>query len=183
MWTSESQRLKDDIEVLTRFDYIENVEWVRLGGDDLVPKPKEGEVVVFRSFLKDGLRFRLHKALVAVLKRFNIYLHQLTPNAIVCLGVFIWALRCQGVESDVEALYEAFCHIHELHFQTNATSGLQNNFGCYNFAYQSGVLSLALAYQSKWSNEWFYMKNDLKECPDIKEIIQTPFRICFGYKK
>jgi hypothetical protein len=34
------------IEVLTRFDYIDNVEWVRLGGNDLVPKPKEDEVVV-----------------------------------------------------------------------------------------------------------------------------------------
>jgi hypothetical protein len=23
------------------FDYIDNVEWVRLAGDDLVPRPKE----------------------------------------------------------------------------------------------------------------------------------------------
>jgi hypothetical protein len=148
-----------------------------------VLESKQDEVVVFRIFLKDGLRFRLHKALVDVLKRFNICLHQLTPNVIVRLGVFIWALRSQGVESDVEALYEAFCQIHELHFQANATSDLQNNFGCYNFAYRSGALSLALAYQSKWSNEWFYMKNDLKERPDIKEIIQTPIHTCFGYKK
>jgi hypothetical protein len=36
------------IEVLTRFDYIDNVEWVRLGGDDLVLKPKEDEDVIFR---------------------------------------------------------------------------------------------------------------------------------------
>jgi hypothetical protein len=28
-----------------------------------------------------------------VLKNFKIYLHQLTPNAIVRLSVFIWALR------------------------------------------------------------------------------------------
>jgi hypothetical protein len=31
-----------------------------------VPKPKEDEVVVFRSFLKAGLRFPLHKMVVAV---------------------------------------------------------------------------------------------------------------------
>jgi hypothetical protein len=30
-----------------------------------------------------------------VLKKFEIYMHQLTPNAIVRLGVFIWALRRQ----------------------------------------------------------------------------------------
>jgi hypothetical protein len=80
------------IEVLNRFGYIDNVDWVRLGGDDLVSKLKEDEVVVFRSFLKAELRFPLHKTVVAVLERFNIYLHQLTLNAIVCLGIFIWAM-------------------------------------------------------------------------------------------
>jgi hypothetical protein len=54
-----------------------------------VPKPKEDEVVVFPSFLKAGLRFPLHKTVVAVLKRFNIYLHEHTPNIIERLGIFI----------------------------------------------------------------------------------------------
>jgi hypothetical protein len=58
----------------------------------------------------------LHKKVVAVLKRFNIYLHQLTPNAIVRLAIFIWDVQSQGIEFDVEAFYEAFSHIHELHF-------------------------------------------------------------------
>jgi hypothetical protein len=34
------------IEVITQFGYIDNVDWVRLGGDDLVLKPKEDEVIV-----------------------------------------------------------------------------------------------------------------------------------------
>jgi hypothetical protein len=63
------------MEVLTRFDYIDNIEWVPLGGDDLVLKPKEDEVVIFRNFLKARLRFPLHKIIVVVLKRFNMYLH------------------------------------------------------------------------------------------------------------
>jgi hypothetical protein len=54
-----------------------------------VPKPKDDEVVVFQSFLRVGLRYPFHKAVVGVLKRFNIYLHQLTPNAIVHLEIFI----------------------------------------------------------------------------------------------
>jgi hypothetical protein len=78
-----------NIEVLNRFGYINNIDWARLGVDDLVPKPKEDKVVVFRSFLKAGLRFPLHKTVVAVLKIFNIYLHQVTPNAIVRLGIFL----------------------------------------------------------------------------------------------
>jgi hypothetical protein len=101
------------IEVLNRFGYI---DWVRLGGDDLVSSLRADEVVVFQCFLKAGLRFPLHKTVVAVLKRFNIYLHRLTPNAIVCLGIFIWVVRSQGIECDADAFYEAFSHIHELHF-------------------------------------------------------------------
>jgi Na+-translocating ferredoxin:NAD+ oxidoreductase RnfE subunit len=88
--------------------------WV--GVDELVLSPSEDEVAVFRCFLKAGVRFPLHKTVVAVLKRFNIYLHQLTPNAIVCLGIFIWVVRSQGIKLDAEAFCEAFSHIHELHF-------------------------------------------------------------------
>ena len=76
------------IELINRFGYIDNINWVQLGGDALVPKPKEDEVVGFLSFLKVALRSPLHKTIVAILKRFNIYLHQLTPNAIVRLGHF-----------------------------------------------------------------------------------------------
>ena len=41
-----------------------------------------------------------------VLKKFGIYLHQLTPNAIVRLSVYIWALRSQGVEPFAEGFAE-----------------------------------------------------------------------------
>jgi hypothetical protein len=73
-----------------------------------VSKPREDEVVAFRSFLKVGLTFPLHKTVVAILNGFNIYLHQLTPNAIVHLGIFIWAVWSQGVGLDVEAFCKAF---------------------------------------------------------------------------
>jgi hypothetical protein len=71
---------------------------------------------VFKSFFKAGLRFPLNGMIADVLKKFGIYLHQLTPNAIVRLSVYIWALRSQGVEPFVEG----FCQIHELHYQTKA---------------------------------------------------------------
>jgi hypothetical protein len=53
-------------------------------------------VVVFKSFFKAGLRFPLNGMIADVLKKFGIYLHQLTPNAIVRLSVYILALRSQG---------------------------------------------------------------------------------------
>jgi hypothetical protein len=51
-----------------------------------------------------------------VLKKFEIYLHQLTSNAIVRLNIYIWALRSQGKSANAEG----FCQIHKLHYQTKA---------------------------------------------------------------
>jgi hypothetical protein len=66
---------------------------VRFGGEETISKPENDEVVVFKSFFKSGLRFPLHGMIADVLENFEIYLHQLTPNAIVRLSVYIWALR------------------------------------------------------------------------------------------
>jgi hypothetical protein len=78
--------------------------------------------------MKDVLRFPLHKMLVEVLKTFEIYLHQITPEALIRVGVFIWAMRSQGLEPDARC----FCNIHEPSYQTKATGKEQyhNNFGC-----------------------------------------------------
>jgi hypothetical protein len=69
---------------------------VRFGGEEITPKPGKDEVVVFKSFFKAGLRFPLNRMIADILKKFGIYLHQLTPNAMVRLSVYIWALRSQG---------------------------------------------------------------------------------------
>jgi hypothetical protein len=58
--------------------YFHDVSVVRARGEDIVPLSKSDEVVVFRSFMKVGLRFPLHEMLVDVLKTFEIYLHQIT---------------------------------------------------------------------------------------------------------
>jgi hypothetical protein len=48
--------------------YFRDMSIVRVGGDNIVPAPKENEVVIYRSFLKAGLRFPLSKFVVEVLK-------------------------------------------------------------------------------------------------------------------
>jgi hypothetical protein len=53
----------------------------------------KNEVVDFRSFMKAGLRFPLHGFLVKVLKKYEIFLQQLTPDALIKVGIFIWAIR------------------------------------------------------------------------------------------
>jgi hypothetical protein len=52
--------------------------------------------------MKAGLRFPLSKILVEVLKTFEIFLHQITPESIIRMGIFVWAVRSQGLESSVK---------------------------------------------------------------------------------
>jgi hypothetical protein len=139
---------EDDLPKMLKLGYFSEAkkELVRFGGEETTPKPEKDEVVVFKSFFKAGLRFPLNKMIADVLNKFGIYLHQLTPNAIVRLSVYIWALRSQGVEP----FGVGFCQIHELHYQTKARGdGLHENFGCYNFAYRKNTKFLVISYRSK----------------------------------
>jgi hypothetical protein len=168
-----------DMIMMTKLVYFREADkgLIRFGGEEAIPKPKNDEVVVFKSFFKAGLRFPLHGMIGDVLENFEIYLHQLTPNAIVRLSVYIWALRSQGVEP----LAEAFCRVHELHYQTKAREdGLHENFGCYNFAYRKDMKTLVVSYRSKWptgwKSEWFYVKIDEKK----EKLVQSPLELTFG---
>jgi hypothetical protein len=68
--------------------YFRDISIVRAGRDSNAPVPEADKVVVYRSFMKAGLRFpSLNKLLVEVLKTFEIYLHQLTPKAIIKMRV------------------------------------------------------------------------------------------------
>jgi hypothetical protein len=83
-------------------------------GDMTVPVPKENEVVIYWSFFKAGLRFPLSSFVVEVLKIYQIFLHQITPEAIIRMGIFVWAVRSQGLEPSAKS----FCSMHELLYET-----------------------------------------------------------------
>jgi hypothetical protein len=173
---------KADMPMMIKLGYFGEAEkrLIHFGREETTPKPENDEVVVFRSFFKAGLRFPLHEIIGDVLEDFKIYLHQLTPNAIVRLSVFIWALQSQVVDP----LAEAFCRVHELHYQTKAREdGLHKNFGCYNFAYRKDMKTPVISYRTKWptcrKNELFYVKVDEKK----EKIVQSPLNLTFGLNR
>jgi hypothetical protein len=165
--------------------YFHDISIVRAGEESTVPLPKADEVVVFKSFMKARLCFPLHKLLVEVLKTFEIYLHQLTPKALIKVGVFIWAMRSQGLEPDAKC----FCNIHELCYQTKVIGKEHNhnNFECYSFVHRSDVRYPVPTFRKKlsgsWMKQWFYIKNDLSEREDVSGIIQLHIRSRFGIRR
>jgi hypothetical protein len=73
--------------------YFRDMSIVRAGRDNNVPAPEENEVVIYRSFFKAGLQFPLSRFVVEVLKIYQIFVHQITPEAIIRMGIFVWAVR------------------------------------------------------------------------------------------
>jgi hypothetical protein len=123
--------------------------------------------------------------LVEVLKTFEIFLHQITAEAIIRMGVFVWAVRSQGLEPNTKY----FCNMHELLYETKATGKEQyhNNFGCNGFVPRPDVSYPVPTFQKRWPRawmeEWFYVKNNLVEREDIKGIIQRPIWSRFGIRR
>jgi hypothetical protein len=94
-----------DVPMMMKLGYFGEAEkkLIHFAGEETTPKPKDDEVVVFKSFFIAGLRFPLNEMIGEVLDNFEIFLHQLTPNAIVRLSIFIWALRSQEMDPNAEA--------------------------------------------------------------------------------
>jgi hypothetical protein len=165
--------------------YFRDMSIVRAGGDNNVPAPEENEVVIYRSFFKAGLQFPLSKFVVKVLKIYQIFLHQITPDAIKRMGIFVWAVRSQGLEPSAKC----FCSMHELLYETKAMGKEQyhNNFGCYGFIARPNashpVPTFRKRWPGAWMEEWFYVKNDLKAREDIKEVIMCPIWSRFGLRR
>jgi hypothetical protein len=128
--------------------YFRDMSIVRVGGDNIVPAPEENEVVIYRSFFKARLRFPLSKFAVEVLKTYRIFLHQITPEAVMRMGIFVWAVRSQGLEPSAKC----FCSMHELLYETKATSKEQyhNNFGCYGFIARPNASHPVPTFRKRW---------------------------------
>jgi hypothetical protein len=69
--------------------------------------------MVFKDYFTTGLRMPPHPVLLDILRKFRVLLHQLTLNAIVQIGKFIWAVTsCGG-----HPIRDVFAHHYELHYQ------------------------------------------------------------------
>jgi hypothetical protein len=62
----------DDMVMMKKLGYFGEAEskLVRFAREEVVPQPREDEIVVFKSFFRAGLRFPLHEMIGEVFKEF-----------------------------------------------------------------------------------------------------------------
>jgi hypothetical protein len=132
----------------------------RVPGAEEVPE-LEGELVVFEAFFAAGLRLPAHRFVGEVLHRFNVQVHQLTPNAVVALSKYVWATTSYGGQPSVEVFAKYYC----LHWQKRMIGNKIAQFGSCTFTPKTGKTSMEVAElvpcaRNKWGNWhefWFYV--------------------------
>lgn len=119
---------------------------------EIKSEPHEDEVIVFKEFFEEGLRFPPHPLVIGALKRFNLRFHQLNPSSFVKMSVYTWGCKSQGVESD----FEGFIHIHRVHPQPQKVEvdgkEVRCQFGVCTFVYQTEVEVPVQAQKNKWAS-------------------------------
>jgi hypothetical protein len=132
----------------------------RVPGVEEIPEPK-GELVVFEAFFTAGLRLPAHRFVVEVLQRYEVQIHQLTPNAVVALAKYVWAVTSYGGQPSVEVFAKNYC----LHWQKRKVGNKIAQFGSCTFTPRTGktsteVVELVPCTRNKWGNwhdYWFYV--------------------------
>jgi hypothetical protein len=128
----------------------------RVPGAEEVPEP-EGELVVFEAFFTASLHLPAHRFVSKVLQRFKVQVHQLTPNVVVALAKYVWAMTSYGGQPSVEVFAKQYC----LHWQKRKIGRKIAQFGSFTFTPKSGktsmeVVELVPCARNKWGNWWDY---------------------------
>jgi hypothetical protein len=124
----------------------------RVPGAEEIPEP-EDELVVFEAFFVAGLRLPAHRFVVEVLWRFDVQVHQLTPNVVVALAKYVWAVASYGGQPSVEVFAKNYC----LHWQKKKIGNKIAQFGSCTFTPRTRktsveVVEIVPCARNKWGN-------------------------------
>jgi hypothetical protein len=147
----------------------------RVSGAEEIPEP-EGEIVVFEAFFIVGLRLPAHRFVAEVLQRYDVQIHQLTPNAVVALAKYVWAVTSYGGQPSVEVFAKNYC----LHWQKRKIGSKITHFGSCTFTPRTWktsaeVVELVHCVRNKWGNwydYWFYVSGgEVEDLPGLPTAV------------
>jgi hypothetical protein len=147
----------------------------RVPGAEEILEP-EGKLVMFEAFFIAGLRLPAHRFVEEVLQRFEVQVHQLTPNAVVALAKYVWAVTSYGGQPSVEVFAKNYC----LHWQKRKIGSKIARFGSCTFTPRTGktlakVMELVPCSRNKWGNwwdYWFYVSgSEVEDLPGVPAAV------------
>jgi hypothetical protein len=133
-------------------------------------------LVVIEAFFTAGLRLHAHRFVAEVLQRFEVQVHQLTPNAMVALAKYVWAVTSYGGQPYVEVFAKHYC----LHWQKRKIGHKIAQFGSCTFRPRTGktsmeVMELVPCAHNKWGNWWdfwFYVSEGaIEDHPGLLVVV------------
>jgi hypothetical protein len=112
---------------------------------------------VFEAFFITGLRLPAHRFVAEVLQRFDVQVHQLTPNVVVALAKYVWAVTSYVGQPSVEVFAKNYC----LHWQKRKIGNKIEQFGSCTFTPRTRktsteVVEIVPCARNKWGNWWDY---------------------------
>jgi hypothetical protein len=111
-----------------------------------------------------------------VLQRFEVQIHQLTPNVVVALAKYVWVVTSYGGQPSIEVFAKNYC----LHWQKRKVGDEIAQFGSCNFTPRTGktsaeVVELVPCACNKWGNwydYWFYvMGGEVEDLPGLPAAV------------
>jgi hypothetical protein len=76
--------------------------------DEQVPTPEVDEIVIFRDFFTCGLRFPCDPLLPAILDKFSVKIHQLSPSSFLEVSKFFWIMKTFGCHFSADIFARLF---------------------------------------------------------------------------
>jgi hypothetical protein len=105
-----------------------------------------------------------------------VQIHQLTPNAVVALAKYVWAVTSYGDQPSVEVFAKNYC----LHWQKRKIGSKIAQFGSCTFTPRTGktsaeVVELVPCARNKWGNwydYWFYVSGgEVEDLPGLPAAV------------
>jgi uncharacterized protein YktA (UPF0223 family) len=145
--------------------------------DEQIPTREANEFIVLHDFFTCGLRFPCDPVLLAILDRFSVKIHQLSPNSFLELSKFFWVmktLRCTFGADVFARLFELV--IEKDIIKLDDGQYYKAHYACCTFNThrqnsQKGLTRIPLMpycktnFSEEWSSYWFYVKVDMSKIP------------------
>ncbi|KAK1692678.1 hypothetical protein QYE76_009375 [Lolium multiflorum] len=169
----ESERSKisnQDMNLLKRLGFTKKKDSLHFPHEESYPKPPIEYRVSFVDHLIRGLSPPIHEFLRGLLFVYGLQLHQLTPNSILHVSIFITLCECfLGVQPNWALWKRIFC------LRRNGSHGVAYNIGGVVICVRSDVDYFDVKFPDSvqgWSKRWLYVH---EESSDSMEYNIAPF--------